>query len=179
MPSVEHNELSAKALTWLGYRATGKGIRGACEVFLGDGYVADAIAFFSPQYRYLEEYCRPAGIDPAKHLAYWLCVFEAKVSRADFLSTFGPTPGDHVNRHRPVGHMHWCVTPRGLIDPAELPLFWGLLEQSGGGLREVRMPAISSIPEPAMDHIAHILIWKPDPFLRAPGDVGSQLGQRS
>lgn len=52
---------------------------------------------------------------------------EVKVSRADFLR-------DSQKKNRVAGFEHglgnyrWYLAPRGLIDPVELPQWWGLLE---------------------------------------------------
>jgi len=155
----KHDELKLMALTWLNNKVTGKGLRGTTEVTLADGYVADAVALCSLQYRFFTQYTARGYPDahPFK-LNYFACIFEAKASRNDFLSTFNDSD-KHQNRHKPVGNLHWCVTPRGLVDPGELPEFWGLLERSGSGLRERKRPVLNVLTESALDTIAHALLW--------------------
>lgn len=155
----EHDELKVMALTWLRNKVTGKGLRGTTEVQLADGYVADAVALCSLQYRFFQQYTgrRYPEAQPF-HLNYFACIFEAKASRGDFLSTFNNSD-KHQNRHTPIGNLHWCVTPRGLVKADELPEFWGLLESRGSGLREIKQPKLNVIAEPAFDAIAHKLLW--------------------
>lgn len=174
--SEKHNELTYMALTWLGNKVTAKGMRGTTEVCLGQGYVADAVALCRLQEMFFKRYCKNSHLTPitgcgrwdeatgkvvyewtGDTTAYFACVFEAKISRSDFLSTFGPS--NHKNRHQPIGNLHWCVTPKGLIDPDELPDFWGLLEPYGAGLTEKKMPIINKLTKAELDKIAHQLIW--------------------
>ncbi len=89
---------------------------------------------------------------------YFACIFEAKATRSDFLSTFGSSD-KHSNRQEPVGSLHWCVVARGVGTAEELPDFWGLLEERGSGLTEKRRPTIIIRSEPEMDEIAHALLW--------------------
>lgn len=171
--SENHNELACMGLTWLRNKITGKGMRGTTEVCLDIGYVADAVVLCSFQSRYYEQYCKASDLKPLVYnrqvlgkrvnytesegiVNYFACVFEAKATRSDWLNTFGASP-NHQNRHKPIGSLHWCVTPRKLIDPNELPDFWGLLEEYGAGLREVKKPRINT--EAQLDKIAHTLIW--------------------
>jgi hypothetical protein len=155
----EHDELKVMALTWLRNKVTGKGLRGTTEVQLADGYVADAVALCSLQNRFFQQYTA-CGCPVADRfdVNYFACIFEAKASRGDFLSTFNNS-NKHQNRHKPVGNLHWCVTPSGLVKADELPEFWGLLESRGSGLREIKQPKLNVIAEPAFDAIAHKLLW--------------------
>lgn len=61
--------------------------------------------------------------------------FEIKVSRADFLNELKqPEKSQPVFRYC---NLWWLVTPKGLVQPDELPESWGLLElQDSGTLRE-------------------------------------------
>lgn len=155
----KHNELALKALTWLKYRITNKGMRGTTEVSLDRGYVADAVAICSLQYRFFRFYTKMSFPEARPfNVNYFACVFEAKSSRADFLSTFNLSE-KHQNRHKPIGNLHWCVTPKKLIKPDELPDFWGLLEEKGGGLTEIKKPALNIIENSQLDIIAHNLLW--------------------
>lgn len=153
--SEEHAELASRCLRWFAARSTGRGIVGAKEIEVAHGYIADAVAIGGFQSRFLDTYLSRSGI-----IRKWFnggkfvgdinnelpCVFEVKVSRSDFVSTFGDSV-KHANRKEPIGSMHWCVTPKGLISPHELPDFWGLLEASGQGLSETRMPRVFVVSE--------------------------------
>lgn len=157
--SKKHNALAIEALTWLSNKVTGKGMRGTTEVSLNAGYVADAVALCSLQYRFFEKYTSKKVSYPQSHQEnYFACIFEAKTSRSDFLSTFNDSP-KHQNRHQPIGSLHWCVTPRGLIKPNELPDFWGLLEERGSGLSEIKQSILQIVTNQQFDKIAHNLLW--------------------
>ncbi len=165
-PSQEHRDLQWMALRWLTGRATKSGIRGATEIGLSKGYVADAAALCGLQARYAEAYRERSGLrlragpeqicGDVSH--YVSCVFEVKVSRNDFWSTFGD--GD-TNRWRAVADLHWIVTPRGLLKPHEKSTrgFWGLLEVSGRGLAERVIPIWQWRSDAQHDAFAHRLLW--------------------
>jgi len=169
--SKRHNELTNRTRGWFRSRATHRGIRWGSEIYLTSEYVADAIALGSFQWRYMTDYCKNSGKiirtnltefhkeDFEKDLVdgYWLCVFESKISRSDFLQTFKKNAG---NRLIPKANMHWLVTPKTLIKVDELPKFWGLLEMSGRGLCEVRKPQICDISDEYRNEIAHNMLWK-------------------
>lgn len=159
MPSQEHNLLAHQALNWVGNRATGKGQRCGFEIEIVRNYIADAVSLCALQYRYAEYYKlierRAIAIQIVPEV---VCVFECKVSRADFISTFGNGPR-HANRKTPIGSLHWCVTGKGVCEPEELPEFWGLLVQRGQGLSEVRPPVYNKISEKAGLKIAYELLW--------------------
>lgn len=155
----KHNELTLAALTWLRNKVTGKGIRGTTEVSLDSGYVADAVVLCSLQYRFFTKYTGKGFPEALTHREnYFACIFEAKASRSDFLSTFNNSP-KHQNRRQPIGSLHWCVTPKGLITPSELPDFWGLLEERGSGLSEIKQPILQTVTDQQFDKIAHSLLW--------------------
>ena len=88
---------------------------------------------------------------------YFLVVFEAKVSRADFLGTFDR--GHQGNRWTPTAHLHFVITPRGLLTKDDDLGVWGLLEQYGAGLQQVRMPTLCDHPDDYIDRMAHNLLW--------------------
>lgn len=159
MMSEKHKELALMGLTWLRNKVTLRGMRGTTEVGLDRGYVADAVAMCSLQGRFFKSYCEQSGryTELRPYQNYFVCVFEAKATRSDFLSTFGK--GNRQNRHKPAGSLHWCVTPRKLIESDELPDFWGLLEECGPGLREVKRPIINVLNKSEMDDMAHKLLW--------------------
>jgi len=178
MPSKKHNELAGMALTWLGNKVSARGYRGTTEICIAQGYVADAVALCSLQGRFNGRYLRHSGYTPPicnyhynKETGkvdcvirgdeinnYYTCIFEVKVSRTDFLGTFNGSD-KHKNRHKPIGSLHWVVTPKGLIKPDELPDFWGLLETRGGGLSEKKLPLINILEQNRFNEIAHDLIW--------------------
>ena len=176
MPSAEHNDLAKRALKWVNNRASAKGIRSGPEVIIDENYVVDAAALCRFAHRFEKYYDIPYLGLPSQYTseeAYYqdrdkicdhLSVFEVKVSRNDFLKTFKHGNNGHINRHSPVGSFHWCVTPRGLIDPDELPDFWGLLVAYGNGLREIKKPTFNQIQLDLVNSIAYTLLWKRKPY---------------
>lgn len=168
--TVEHDTLSDKALRWIASQATGRGIRGSTEVQLAPSYLADAACLGSLQHRHFMAYCSASGLQPLCRTPRvdgqwdttgdvddnWLMAFEAKRTRADFLATFGNISSP---RHTPIGSLHWLVTPRKLIRPDELWDWWGLLETSGSGLHEVRMPRLFRVEESQLHKVAYELVW--------------------
>jgi hypothetical protein len=72
-------------------------------------------------------------------------VFETKVSRSHFLWTFKNSP--EANRKSPIGNLHYLVIPPDLKCTDHLPNWWGILQQSGRGLREIRPAIFSSITD--------------------------------
>jgi hypothetical protein len=153
--SILHSTLSSRSLSWLSSRSTGRGIRGAVEVQVDEGYVADAVALCSFQSRLWNELCVESNRDPRNINDDVVCLFESKVSRPDFLKTFG----QRGNRHAPIATFHWCVTPRGLCETTELPDFWGLLEQQGAGLRVVRHPKYQQVDLTTIHFIGYQILW--------------------
>lgn len=143
-------------------------MRGAHEVALMQGYVADAVAMGSLQWEYNEYYWGFHHRDSrSQHLhqerySEGVFVFEAKATRADFLSTFGSHYGPHENRFKPMGTHHWVVVAKNIIKPEDLPLlaFWGVLEESGTGLKEIHPPYWCNISVEELQRIAYTLLWK-------------------
>ena len=106
--------------------------------------------------------------------AYFSCVFESKVSRSDFFSTFGPNGRE--NRKTPIAHLHFIVVPKTLITPEEVPEFWGLLATAGGGLTQIKMPDYCEMTQDGLNAFAHRLIWaKPRGTLQHKGEIPKQL----
>jgi len=171
MPSKEHSELIWEAANWIGNRASGRGMKGNSEIRLSDGYVADYVCQLTLQYRFYEQYCRYAGLQVLtlnREDGTWIgvendliCVFEAKATRSDFLSTFNDSP-KHLNRHNPYGSMHWCVIKKDVAEPRELPDFWGLLVERGSGLSEIRKPKLMIITRASLYEAAHSILWAID-----------------
>ena len=97
MPSKEHNDLIWLAANWIGNRASGRGVKGNSEISLSNGYVADYVCQLTLQHRFYGEYCKHSGFSELKFNrddGVWsgtendfICIFEAKATRTDFLST--------------------------------------------------------------------------------------------
>lgn len=153
-----HQELAARALVWLAARASFSGCRGTTEFKVADGYSADAFGLAMHQIGFWQDMRMREGqaIVPQQIASH---IFEVKVSRADFLSTFKSPEGKHANRHRPVANLHYCVTPKGLVLAIELPPFWGLLEASGRGLKVARHPLFEAQPEAVNHGFGYDLLW--------------------
>ena len=66
----------------------------------------------------------------------WSVMIEVKVSRADFLA-------DRHKAHRgegaeyAMGQERWYLTPKGLVQPSEVPEGWGLAEWTGQQVKVV------------------------------------------
>ena len=160
-PSLEHRQLCMRIPAWYRSRATGWGIVSVPEFPVEVGYVADLAIIGALQSRFYERYLAaatrsglPGGPRPSPVWLTWLSIFEVKVTRADFLATFGPNPGEHANRMTARGNAHWVVTPRAMVRPDEVPGFWGLLEVSGQGLRETRAPEYRPVDLPTFHLMA-------------------------
>lgn len=178
MRSIEHDTLGEMALTWLAARCGS--FRGACEVQVGPGYVADAACLAVMYHSEFERRCREWGLatdvivydcgDLGKLPGggeglipdYFSCVFESKATRADFLSTFGGRNNKHTNRREPAAHLHWIVVEKNVCDPAEVPGHWGLLQRRGRGLSELKPAQYMPRTEMQALHLANRLLWKPD-----------------
>jgi len=91
---------------------------------------------------------------------WYVCVFEVKVSRQDFLNTFNGKDTPHAKaRMKPVGTAHWVVADKGVCKPEELPDFWGLLEPYGAGLTEKKMPKLNILPDSEIHAMAFDMLW--------------------
>lgn len=132
---MNHRALCDIALKWL-KRPNSAGGHG-CQIALiecrtgWDGEIPDAIGF------------RATGHEPTDGSV----VVEVKVSRQDFLA-------DSKKTHRQsggVGRWRYFMTPKGLIDPTELPARWGLLEVSPAG----RISAVAGPATLAKDNFHH------------------------
>lgn len=166
-----HDELSAKALSWVKGRLTRRGGRGGFEFPAPGvgGYIADAACIGSFQWRHFKRYVFGWGMAATSWEAkragrveapnYFCMVFEAKASRSDFQATFGGRNPAHVNRLSAVGHLHWVVADKGVCEAVEVPEPWGLLVRSGGGLTEVKPPTYCGMGEDEVDRFAHRLLW--------------------
>ncbi len=66
-------------------------------------------------------------------------LIEAKENRADFLAD--AKKGFRIDPKKGMGKFRWYICPKDLIDVAELPMGWGLLYVSTGGLiKEIKAP---------------------------------------
>ena len=166
-----HYHLSTLAERWLRHRVTQRGLRSSHELQVGNGYIADYVALGSFQQVYERRYWynhhrdnlyRSIGdgqLRSQRNLTD-IMIFEVKASRADFMSTFGgKVKNGHKNRHYPVGSHHWIVAPKGLITINEVPTFWGLLETSGRGLREVIKPYWFDVTREDELGFANTILW--------------------
>lgn len=177
-PSKRHDELTERAVRWLGNRATLSGIRGALEVAVAEKYVCDALVSLAFQNRYAVELARRAGHPCQRKNKYgdmssWahgrlVTVVETKVSRADFLATFGAnTVSEHATcRKHPVADLHFVVADKGVCKAEELPDFWGLLEPRGVGLSVKRQAYFTRSSQATRDAHQATLLWKPGRFHR-------------
>ena len=178
-PSKRHNELQRMVSKWI-YNRSFK----MCGVAEANcvGYLADYVAiagmhdaehtnytrhsglkkkYMNPQYsskkysEYMESQRVFGDID-----RWYVCVFEVKVSRADFLNTFNGKDTPHAKaRMKPVGTAHWVVADKGVCKPEELPDFWGLLEPYGAGLTEKKMPILNVLPDSRIHAFAFDMLW--------------------
>lgn len=150
-----HIELSRRALVWLATRATNSGIRGAEEIAIKEGYIADAVALSRLKLFYEEKLINGTPvIIPTPDYAF---VFESKVSRSDFLATF--KHDKHAgSRLSPAAHFHFIVTPPKLLSITEIPSFWGLLEQYGSGITLKKLPTFHNLPNNELYEIAYTLL---------------------
>ncbi len=164
MPGVAHCELQRRVPVWLNGRVTGRGLRAGMEIRLGDGYIADVVALCSFQHRYCEGYGftrvggRINGVWAEAAAAESLLVFEAKATRADFLSTFG-AGARHANRLDAIGTLHWVVAAEGVCSAREVPEPWGLLVEANRGLREMRAPKACPTTVDQVCAAAYEILW--------------------
>ena len=167
-PGALHKDLTERSIRWLGGRLTKKGMRGDREVYVAPGYVADAAVLGNLQLKYDLEYwdnhhkdqrCGAGGHERHYEQAF---IFEAKATRSDFLSTFGKPWGNFQNRFQPVGTHHWVVIAKGIATPEEIERlkFWGVLVQSGSGLREIRPPYWCNIDRQSILKLSRTILWK-------------------
>lgn len=145
-----HRLLSEMALTWVGARATQRGVNGNIEVSLRPGYCADAVALCRWSNAYERELiCRGDQklirdwnkVQNNQKLTFkqeterypdYIFVFESKATVADFNATF-KYHNHKASRMDPAGNFHFIVTPKGMIDTSLIPGFWGHLELSRNG----------------------------------------------
>lgn len=67
-----------------------------------------------------------------------------------------------INRLQPIGNLHYLVIPPGLTVTDKLPPWWGILQQSARGLRELRAATLYHITEQQLWHAAfRVLLASP------------------
>ena len=153
-----HQQLSLAPFSWIGNKATRKGIRFASEFHVFFDYIVDAAVFLTFQWRFAESY--PGYmVKKENHVIYGdvACFFEAKQSRADFRNDFSPGKYKGLN---PKGSLNWVVTPKALVAESEIPEAWGLLELRGNGLREIKKPKYFNLPEQEIHRLGYEMLWK-------------------
>ncbi len=172
-PSKRHIELQNMIAIWIGNRSIKMCALPECRAV---GYIADFVSLACMLDQYHTKYTGNSGLTK-KYVnyglskiyreygdidRYYVCVFEVKVSRADFLSTFGPgKKSAHAQaRAIPVGTAHWVVADKGICKPNELPDFWGLLEPYGSGLTEKKTPKLNILSNPTLHSIAFDMLWE-------------------
>jgi hypothetical protein len=200
-----HFDLTQRVQSWTSSRATGAGFNWATEVFLAPGYVADAVVIASLQNRYWlatgggghelapdpqaateptaqsdEEFSEFNITFPAPRVGQHpiperlVIVFETKISRSDFLATFHQERNG--NRRSPIGNLHYLVIPPNLSCTDHLPEWWGILQQSRRGLREIRPATFNPIPDQDLYHAAFRVLLasyrNPPRFVQAQPDGG-------
>lgn len=116
------------------------------------------------------------GIWPSRGLS--LHGFEIKVSRSDWKKELAtPAKSEPVQKYCDYWHI---VTPRGLVDPSDLPPTWGLLEVTPKKTLVTRVKAPPLEPVPVTRHFLaallrrHFEAW--DAALRAARDEGYKKG---
>ena len=141
------------------------------------GYIADFVAIAGMYDSHHTKYAGHSGLQK-KYMSYrgvgerlerkvfgdidrwYVCVFEVKVSRNDFLNTFGGRKSPHAKaRLEPVGTAHWVVAEKGICEPSEIPDFWGLLTPYGTGLTELKKPKLHILPDSELHAIAFDMLW--------------------
>ena len=174
-PSNRHIELQNMVSTWISNRSFKRcGLPEADVV----GYIADFVAIAGMNNECHSRYASRSGLTTKvmnRRLVegvfssvvsgdidrWYVCVFEVKVSRADFLHTFGRNKkSPHAKaRMEPVGTAHWVVAEKGICTADELPDLWGLLTPYGAGLSEKKMPKLNVLADSEIHAMAFDLLW--------------------
>lgn len=173
-PSKRHTQLQYMARRWIENRSFKICGLAECSVV---GYLADFFAIAGMQNAHHERYAKYSGLKMMSMGSrmtddgwetvirgdvdrWYVCVFEVKVSRSDFLNTFGKKDSPHAKaRMEPVGTAHWVVAEKGICKPEELPDFWGLLEPYGVGLTEKKMPKLNILPDKTLHAFGFDLLF--------------------
>lgn len=158
--SDAHRELVERSYLWLANRAY-RDVRATSEFCPPNGYSADLVALM--QFRG-EKFNQRYIPDPVLYNSMCVLVFEAKASRPDLRAKFGEKA--NVRTDMPMGHLHWIVATDGLMDKAEAPKFWGLLERRGSILRELKKPTYCPMTRERMMEISVAMLWAEDNMMR-------------
>jgi len=158
------------------------------------GYIADLVAVVGMHNQYHTRYARHSGLEkkyaklrnPYREYEehgdidrWYVCVFEAKATRADFLNTFNGKKTPHSEaRLTPVGTAHWVVAEKGVCRPEELPDFWGLLVPYGAGLSEKKLPKLNVLSDSSLHTIAFDMMWLQMNFRRSFYDQIQRMSER-
>jgi len=175
MPSDRHTELQNMLVRWIGNRSFKMcGLPESAVV----GYIADYVAIagmygaehtkYTFHSKMTKKYMSSLITDEGMVRKvfgdidrWYVCVFEVKVSRNDFLNTFGGRDTPHAKaRMKPVGTAHWVVAEKGVCKPDELPDFWGMLTPYGAGLTELKRPKLNVLPDEKLHAIAFDMLWQ-------------------
>lgn len=90
----------------------------------------------------------------------FMIIFESKVSMSDFNNTF--KNGNH-SKNNVYANFHFLVIPKGFSDKnklEKLPSYWGILEQSGVGLRLKKLPKYTKIDRTYFLEAAYTMLFK-------------------
>lgn len=174
-PSDRHTELRNMAARWIENKSFKRCSVPECNAV---GYVADLVVLAGLFDAFHSRWTRYSNLEKKVMIRDWqsetehthriegdidrwyVCVFEIKISRADFLNTFGNKNSGHSQaRQKPVGTAHWVVADKGICKPEELPEFWGLLEPYGTGLSEKKIPKLNILPDEELHAIAFDMMW--------------------
>lgn len=183
MPSDRHTELRNMAHVWIENKTFKRISVPECNAV---GYTADLVVVGGLFDEFHTRWTKHSGLEKKIMVRNWedeekksyevqgdidrwcVCVFEVKVSRNDFLATFGNSSTPHTIAHRsPVGTAHWVVADKNVCKPEELPDFWGLLEPYGPGLTEQKIPKLNVISDEVLHAIAFDMIWLEKNFRRS------------
>ena len=174
--SQRHIELQNMLYRWMDNRCIKMCALPECNIV---GYIADFVAIARMNDSEHEKYCRHSGLTPKTMSHVWqgkgmpfkdvihgdidrhyVNVFEVKVSRADFLNTFGGKNSPHAKaRMEPVGTAHWVVGEKGICQPEELLPQWGLLVPYGTGLSEKKIPKLNILKDSDIHAMAFDMLW--------------------
>ncbi len=135
-----HRELQHRAIKWMANRLVT--CFASIEIGYGRGVVCDALGVGRSTARLVE------AVDGLPWIARYASIVrcEVKISRADFMFSFGPNPKDRA-ADAECGNLRFLVKPRKVEMPLELlPVCWGVLEAYGAGLSTKRKATWRELP---------------------------------
>ncbi len=90
----------------------------------------------------------------------FMIIFESKASITDFNNTFK----NKINiKNNIYANIHFLVIPKGFSSKYrlhELPNYWGILEQSGVGLKLIKLPTYTKIDRAYFLEAAYTMLFK-------------------